>query len=109
MEEVAKSAYAHYELEQREIEATEQRFEIVEKLLEKLPESERTVVTLHYLGEMTTKEISKFLGVSVEAIRTSTPSRPKTVTGRRGTLGPRSAWWRADIIEYKAEHHATSC
>lgn len=70
MEEVAKSAYAHYVLEQREIEATEHRFEIVKKLLEKLPESERTVMTLYYLGEMTTKEIGKFLGVSVETIRT---------------------------------------
>ena len=70
MEEVAKSAYAHYVLEQREIEATEHRFEIVKKLLERLPESERTVMTLYYLGEMTTKEIGKFLGVSVETIRT---------------------------------------
>ena len=70
MEEVAKSAYTHYVLEQREIEATEHRFEIVKKLLEKLPESERTVMTLYYLGEMTTKEIGKFLGVSVETIRT---------------------------------------
>ena len=42
MEEVAESAYAHYVLEQRETEATEHRFEIVKKLLEKLPESERT-------------------------------------------------------------------
>ena len=41
---------------------------LVEQLLEKLPESERTVVTLYYLGEMTTKEISKFLGVSVNTI-----------------------------------------
>ena len=70
MEEVAKSAYAHYVLEQREMEATEHRFEIVKKLLEKLPESKRTVITLYYLGEMTTKEIGKFLGVSVETIRT---------------------------------------
>ena len=69
MAEVAESAYERYVLEQRETEATEQRFEIVKKLLEKLPESERTVVTLHYLGEMTMTEISKFLGVSVEAIR----------------------------------------
>ena len=69
MAEVAKSAYARYLSEQRETEATEHRFEIVEKLLEKLPEGERTVMTLHYLGEMTTTEISKFLGVSVEAIR----------------------------------------
>ena len=70
MEEVAKSAYARYVFEQRDTEATEHRFEIVKKLLAKLPESERTVMTLHYLGEMTPKEIGKFLGVSVEAIRT---------------------------------------
>ena len=69
MKEVAESGYARYEEEQRETEATEHRFGIVEKLLEKLPESERTVITLHYLGEMPTTEISKFLGVSVEAIR----------------------------------------
>ena len=70
MEEVAKSAYTHYVLERRETEATEHRFEIVKKLLEKLPESERTAMTLYYLGEMTTKDIGKFLGVSVETIRT---------------------------------------
>ena len=70
MEEVAKSAYTRYVLEQRETEATEHRFEIVKKLLATLPESERTVMTLYYLGEMTTKEIGKFLGVSVETIRT---------------------------------------
>ena len=70
MGEVAESAYARYVLEQRETEATEHRFEIVKKLLEKLPENERTVMVLYYLGEMTTREIGKFLGVSVEAIRT---------------------------------------
>ena len=70
MKEVAESAYARHEVEQRETEATKHRLEIVEKLLEKLPEGERTVVTLHYLGEMPIKEISKFLGVSVKAIKT---------------------------------------
>ena len=60
--------YERYVLEQRETEATERRHEIVKHLLEKLPESERTVVTLYYLGEMTTREISKFLGVSVNTI-----------------------------------------
>ena len=70
VEEVVKSAYARYILERRETEATEHRFEIVKKLLEKLPESERTAMTLYYLGEMTTKDIGKFLGVSVETIRT---------------------------------------
>ena len=70
MEEVAKSAYARYILERRETAATEHRFEIVKKLLARLPESERTAMTLYYLGEMTTKEIGRFLGVSVETIRT---------------------------------------
>ena len=70
MEEVAESAYEGYVLEQRETEATEHRFEIVKRLLAKLPEGERTAMVLYYLGEMTTKEIGKFLGVSVETIRT---------------------------------------
>ena len=68
MEEIEESSYAHYTSEQREAQRTEDRHEIAEKLLSKLPESERTVMTLHYLGEMTAKEISKFLGVSVNTI-----------------------------------------
>ena len=68
MEEIEDSSYIHYTSEQREAEGTEHRYEIAEKLLSKLPESERTVMTLHYLGEMTAKEISKFLGVSINTI-----------------------------------------
>ena len=67
--EVDKSSYKLYISEQREKEATEHRYEIVKELLKKLPESERTVVTLHYLGEMTAKEIGNFLGVSVNTIK----------------------------------------
>ena len=69
VEEIARSSYAHHVSEQRETERTERRHELVRKLLAKLPESERTVVTLFYLGEMTTKEIGKFLGVSVDTIK----------------------------------------
>ena len=65
---IDKLTYERYMLEQRETEATEHRREIVKQLLDKLPESERTVVTLYYLGEMTTKEIGKFLGVSANTI-----------------------------------------
>ena len=43
--------------------------EVVKKLLEKLQESDRTVITLYYLGGMTYEEISNFLGVSVGAIK----------------------------------------
>ncbi|RKU39352.1 hypothetical protein C6496_01045 [Candidatus Poribacteria bacterium] len=68
VEEIEKSSYTHHVLEQRETERAEHRHELVKKLIAKLPESERTVVTLYYLGKMTTKEISKFLGVSVNTI-----------------------------------------
>ncbi len=69
VEEIEESSYTHYVSEQRLTERTERRHELVKKLLAKLPESERTVVTLHFLGEMTAKEIGKFLGVSVNTIK----------------------------------------
>ena len=68
VKEIDNLTYERYVSEQRESEATERRYEIVEKLLEKLPESEREVMTLYYLGEMTAKEINKFLGVPVNTI-----------------------------------------
>ena len=68
MVEIENSSYKRYVLERRETETTEHRHEIVKKLLDRLPENERTVVTLHYLGEMTIKEIGRFLGVSVNTI-----------------------------------------
>ena len=69
VQEVEKSSYSHYASEQRETGAAENRQDIVRRLLGELPESERTVVTLYYLGEMTAKEIGKFLGVSVNTIK----------------------------------------
>ena len=68
MEKIEHSSYNHYMLEQREAEATERRHRLVKNLLEKLPESERTVMTLYYLGGMKSKEIGKFLGVSVHTV-----------------------------------------
>ncbi|MDD9976099.1 MAG: sigma-70 family RNA polymerase sigma factor, partial [Candidatus Poribacteria bacterium] len=69
VEEIERTSYTHHVSEARETECTERRRELVKKLLAKLPESERTVVTLYYLGEMTTREIGKFLGVSVDTIK----------------------------------------
>ena len=71
VEEIEKSFYEHHESEQQKMENTMHNRSIVKKLLEKLPESERTVLTYYYLGEMTTKEISKLLGVSVNTIKSN--------------------------------------
>ena len=66
--EIQRTSYERYVLDEQEKEAKASRQKLVRQLLAKLPESERTVMTLYYLGEMTTKEISKFLGVSVNTI-----------------------------------------
>ena len=67
--EVDQVSYSQHIEETRESDVDETRREVVKKLLEKLPESERTVMTLHYLGEMTIKAISEFLGVSQNTIK----------------------------------------
>ena len=66
--EMKQMSYERYMSKTQEKEAEASREELVGQLLAKLPESERTVVTLYYLGEMTTKEISKFLGVSANTV-----------------------------------------
>lgn len=67
--EVNQVSYSQYVAENQAVEAHETRREVVKKLLQKLPESERTVMTLHYLGEMTIKTISEFLGVSPNTVK----------------------------------------
>ena len=69
MSEVSQVSYSQYVAEKQATEANETRREVVKKLLQKLPESERTVITLHYLGEMTIKAISEFLGVSPNTVK----------------------------------------
>ena len=67
--EIDQVSHSHYMAEKRDTEAAEARREIVQKLLQKLPESERTVMALHYLGEMTCEAISKMLGVSPNTVK----------------------------------------
>ena len=67
--EVSQVSYSRYITGKQTAEADEARREVVKKLLQKLPESERTVMTLHYLGEMTIKTISEFLGVSPNTVK----------------------------------------
>ena len=61
--------YSEYVVEEKDRNAVEAQREVVQKLLAKLQESERTVMTLHYFGEMTCKEIGEFLGVSANTIK----------------------------------------
>ncbi len=67
--QLEKATYSGYVIEGNEQTAIETRREAVKKLLAKLQESERTVITLHYFGEMSSVEIGAFLGVSENTIR----------------------------------------
>ena len=67
--ELEEICYAQYEANRGEKAAIEHQRELAKRLLQKLPESERTVVTLYYLAEMKSEEISMFLGVSSNTIR----------------------------------------
>ena len=86
MVEIENSSYKRYVSEQRETDTTEHRHEIVKRLLQRLPESERTVITLHYLGEMTAKEIGNFLGVSVNTINSRLRRAKKRLQEREELL-----------------------
>ena len=66
---IKRDAYSQHIVEERAKIAAEAQREVVKKLLAKLKESERTVMTLHYLGEMTCEEISRFLGVSASTVK----------------------------------------
>ena len=66
---IGKDVYSQHVADERANTAIDVQREVVKRLLAKLKESERTVMTLHYLGEMKVEEISKFLGVSVGTIK----------------------------------------
>ncbi|MCG9129201.1 sigma-70 family RNA polymerase sigma factor [Candidatus Poribacteria bacterium] len=67
--ELEETYYSEYTNHQREEAAKEKRRTIVHKLLSKLQESERTVMSLYYLAEMSCEEIAEFLGVSPNTVR----------------------------------------
>ena len=67
--QLEKATYSGHIIAENERMAEETQREVVKKLLERLQESDRTVITLYYLGGMTYEEISNFLGVSVGAIK----------------------------------------
>ena len=67
--QLERVTYSGYVIEENERMTVETQREVVKKLLAKLKESDRTVITLYYFGGMTYEEISKFLGVSVGAIK----------------------------------------
>ena len=69
IKQIEKMTYSQYVVEEQAKATTEVQRDIAQRLLAQLRESERTVVTLHYFGEMTCEEISRFLGVSASTVK----------------------------------------
>ena len=68
-DELAELCYAEYTAQQQKERGRESDRALIQKLLDKLREADRTVIRLYYLAEMTCEEISKFLGVSQNTIK----------------------------------------
>ena len=64
-----KPSYSEYVVQENERISVQAQREVVKKLLAKLEESERTVMTLHYFAEMSCTEIGAFLGVSANTVK----------------------------------------
>ena len=84
--EVEKATYSGYVIEENERTTAEAERAVVKKLLAELPESERTVVTLYYFGEMSPSEIGKFLGVSVNTIKSRLRRAQHRLKGKKAMI-----------------------
>ena len=67
--EIETEAYSRYIAREHAKTTAEVQHDLVKKLLTKLKESDREVITLHYFEEMTSSEIGDFLGVSENTIK----------------------------------------
>ena len=67
--ELEEVFYSEYMTHQREVAANQKRRGIVQKLLSTLQESDRTIVNLYYIAEMSCEDIGKFLGMSPNTVR----------------------------------------
>ncbi len=66
---IEREPYSRYVASEHAKIAAEAQRDLVEKLLAKLKESDRKVITLHYFEEMTSSEIGEFLGVSENTVK----------------------------------------
>ena len=67
--EIETDAYSRYVAVEHAKTTVEMQRDLVRKLLTKLKESDREVITLHYFEEMTSSEIGTYLGVSENTIK----------------------------------------
>ena len=101
--QLEKATYSGYIIAENERTSAEAQRDAVQKLLAKLQESDRTIITLLYFAEMTCKEISEFLGVSANTIK-SRLSRARQHLKKNANL-VLAEFYRDNNMSEKAEAH----
>lgn len=66
---IETEAYSRFVAAEYAKTTAEVQRDLVEKLLAKLKQNDRTIITLHYFEDMTSSEISEFVGVSENTIK----------------------------------------
>ena len=77
--ELERLSYARYLEEEQAQASTDGLREIVERLLQKLPVNERSVMVLHYYKGLTCEEVSAFLDVSLNTVKSRLYPRSETL------------------------------
>ncbi len=102
-EELEDLAYTqHHENQQKEI-ASERQRDVVKHLLQKLPESERTTITLHYLDDMTCEDISQYMGVSTNTVKSRLHRARKRLLKQEHVIHEIWSGAKGDIMSVKLE------
>ena len=102
-EELEDLAYTqHHENQQNEI-ASERQREAVEHLLQKLPASERTTITLHYFDDMTCEDISQSMGVSTNTVKSRLHRARKRLLKEEHVIHEIWSGDKGDIMSVKLE------
>lgn len=102
-EELEDLAYTQYHTHQQEEFVSERQREVVNNLLQKLPVSERAAVTLHYFDNKSCEDISEYLGVSPNTVKSRLHRARKRLQKEEHTI--REIWGgqKGDIMSGKLE------
>ncbi len=102
-EELEDLAYTEYHTHQREKSVSERQREVVDNLLQKLPVSERTTVTLYYFDNKSCEDIGEYLGVSANTVKSRLHRARKRLQKEKHTICEIWSGHKGDKMSTKIE------
>ena len=102
-EELEDLAYTEYHSHQLEESVSLRQREVVNNLLQKLPVSERTAVTLHYFDNRSCEDIGEHLGVSPNTVKSRLHRARKRLLKDEHTVRKLWGGHKGDMMSVKIE------